>query len=354
MELIRQTMQAEQRWRFASASTSSVGSKPDRLRIDQKAFQRNAFRRRSVPHQFSYDLEATITMGPGTDLEYVRTVLPEPGMPLLALPVGVIDEIVQTQVNEQLWPPPDGTWSAAASRRSLDTRGETRRLRIRFQAAEQQIPWLLAWTLTPYDLECGPRSVRIVQRLNEGLGHIGAGDPVLGPERVGLLTHFDRSPAARAVKQESRSNDGVVDTACADLVFDAPAPPKRVPLDEVKNGAAQGRCGNPDGRHVEEAAVESCVPNGGERIQEALVFCCDDRLLARRADGYPCREDDVSQVLHSTRERVGPCDVAGNDIHAGAEARCCLGRITGKRANAVTSPEQELSNEESGSSSSSN
>src|SRR5881296_2161083 len=276
------------------------------------------------------------------------------GMPLLALPVGVIDEIVQTQVNEQLWPPPDGAWSAAVSRRSLDSRGETRRSRIRFQAAEEQIPWLSTWTLTPDDLECGPRGVRMVQRLNEGLGHIGAGDPVLGRERVGLLTHFDRSPAARAVQQETRSNDRVVDTAYADLVFGAPAPPERVPLNKVEDGAAQRGCGNPDGRHIEEAAVESRVPSGGEYVQDTSVLCREDRLLARRADGYPCREDDVSQVLHSTRERVRPCDVAAHDIHPGAEARCCLIGIAGERANAVAGREQESGNEESGSSSSSN
>ncbi len=73
----------------------------------------------------------------------------------------------------------------------------------------------------------------MLQRLNEGFGHVGPGDSVPRGEGVAFLTDFDCSSAAWAVEEEARSNDRVVDTARANLVFRAPPPAQRVSLDEV-------------------------------------------------------------------------------------------------------------------------
>src|ERR687891_164715 len=94
------------------------------------------------------------------------------------------------------------------------------RSRVRSQAAEEELPLLLARTLTPYDFECRPHGVRVVQGTDEGLGHVGAGDPVPRSERMGLLAHFNRSPSAGAVQEEACPNDRVIDTAGPDLLFD--------------------------------------------------------------------------------------------------------------------------------------
>src|SRR6266511_318402 len=138
------------------------------------------------------------------------------------------------------------------------------RSRVRHEAAEEGIPLLSAGSRAPHDFESGFRGVRVVQCLNKGLGHVGASDPVPRSQSVGLLTDVYGSPPTRAVQEEARSNDRVVDTAGADLVLNPPAPLQRVPLDEVENSSAERGRGYSDRRHVEEAPIEPRLPSCGE------------------------------------------------------------------------------------------
>src|SRR2546426_2414816 len=147
-----------------------------------------------------------------------------------------------------------------------------RRSRVRFESAEENVPWLPARTLTPDDFECGPGGAGVVQGLNEGLGHIGAGNPVPRSQRMTLLTDLNRSLPAGTVQEEARPNDRVIDTAGPDLVLDLLAPAQCVSLDKVEDCSAERRRGNPDGRHVEKATIESCLSGGSERVQDALVL----------------------------------------------------------------------------------
>ncbi|PYY12128.1 MAG: hypothetical protein DMG69_02255 [Acidobacteria bacterium] len=58
-----------------------------------------------MPHQLADGFKADIVMRPRTGLQNLITVLPEPLIPLLSLPVGIIEHIVQTQT-EHLQPTP--------------------------------------------------------------------------------------------------------------------------------------------------------------------------------------------------------------------------------------------------------
>ena len=60
------------------------------------------FSGKDVFHQIAQGPKAAITMWACTDFQDLFTVLLQPAMPLLALPVRVIQKIVQTQVNGHL------------------------------------------------------------------------------------------------------------------------------------------------------------------------------------------------------------------------------------------------------------
>lgn len=51
---------------------------------------------KDVSYHVAHDSEAPIAVRTGADLERRYTVLREPGVPLLAFPVGVIEQIVET------------------------------------------------------------------------------------------------------------------------------------------------------------------------------------------------------------------------------------------------------------------
>src|SRR2546426_12341166 len=95
-----------------------------------------------------------------------------------------------------------------------------RRSRVRFESAEENVPWLPARALTPDDFECGPGGAGVVQGLNAGLGHIGPGNPVPPSPRMALLTDLNRSLPAGTVPEKARPHDLVIDTPGPDLVFD--------------------------------------------------------------------------------------------------------------------------------------
>src|SRR2546428_1637281 len=97
-----------------------------------------------------------------------------------------------------------------------------RRSRVRFENAEENVPWLPARTLTPDDFECGPGGAGVVQALNQGLGHIAAGNPVPRGQRMTLRTDLNRSLPAGAVQEEHRPDGRVIDTARPDLLLDLP------------------------------------------------------------------------------------------------------------------------------------
>src|SRR6266481_9160478 len=144
--------------------------------------------------------------------------------------------------------------------------------RIGRQLAEEDVPCLAMSTLGPDYFESGPVRTRMPQRLNKNLSHIGSADPVFESERIFALADFDRSPASRAIRQKTGSNNRVIKPAPPDFLFRQLSPFQCVSLNEVEEHCAKRRFRHSDGRHVQEATGESSVSRCSQRISHSLVF----------------------------------------------------------------------------------
>ena len=76
-------------------------------------------------------------------------------------------------------------------------------------------------------------------RFNERFGNICAGNAVAKRQGQGALADIDCALAARPVEEESDADNRVVQSATADLVFDASTPNQRIPLEQVDQETRQ-------------------------------------------------------------------------------------------------------------------
>jgi len=81
----------------------------------------------------------------------------------------------------------------------------------------------------------------MLQRLDKNLSHIGSADPVFETEWIFALADFDRSPAPRAIRQKTGSNNRVIKPAPPDFLFRQLSPFQCVSLNEVEEGCGERR-----------------------------------------------------------------------------------------------------------------
>ena len=106
---------------------------------------------------------------------------------------------------------------------------------------------------------------------DERLRDISAGDPVPRRQWQGVLPDDDRVLPGRPIEQEAHADNRVVQAAGTNFLLNAPAPDERVPLEQVDQHPGQRGRRDADRVEIDEAALESGLARGRNRVHHALI-----------------------------------------------------------------------------------